>query len=124
MYGAREETGRMATRDESEREVLPLHCAFTWNRVSTAASTVTVHIRRRLFLVKSCVELSGLREIVTIGSGTGKILIAIHLAQETQNTQHYKPRLHVRIRITSNRIGIRISAVHTRKSEPTPVLAV
>ena len=89
MYGAREETGRMATCDESEREGLPLHCAFTWNRVSTVASTVTVHIRRRLFLEKSCVELSGLREIVIIGSGTGEILIAIHLAQDTQNTQHY-----------------------------------
>ena len=81
MYGAREETGRSITRDESEREGLPLHCAFTRNRVSTAASMVTVHVRRRLFLVKSCVELSGLREIVTIGSGTGEILIAIHLAQ-------------------------------------------
>ena len=55
------------TRDESEREGFPLHRACTSTEVSTAASTLIVHVRVRGMPMTSLTELFGSREIFTVG---------------------------------------------------------
>ena len=61
------------TRDESEREGFPLHCACTRIEVSTASSTLMVHVRTRGMPMTSLAERSGSREILTVGLGTAEI---------------------------------------------------
>ena len=55
------------TCDESEREGFPLHCACTSIEVSTAASTLIVHVMTKVVPMTSLAELSGSREIFTVG---------------------------------------------------------
>ena len=71
-YSRTEETAETVTRGGSGRVAIPVHCMLTSTGVSMAGSSTTRHVRLRLSLVKSCVELSGSLVTDTLGVGTAK----------------------------------------------------